>query len=109
MALLHAKPGQIVDLRPLGPDLKNAKSAAIVKSDHFETIRLIVRAGAEIPAHDVPGDITLHCLEGHVELGLEASSIELKAHEWVYLGGGASHSVKGIEDSALLLTILLRA
>lgn len=106
MALKHAKPREIVDLQPLGSSLKNAKTAAITKSDHFEAIRLIVRAGAEIPSHKVSGNITLHCLEGRIELGLGDSSIELKAHQWVYLDGGEPHSVKGIEDSSLLLTIL---
>ena len=105
MALRHAKPGETVDLAPMGPSIKNARSSAIIKSAHFEAIRLIVTKGAEIPDHEVPGNITLHCLEGHVELGLEASSIALKANQWVYLDGGASHSVRGIEDSSLLLTI----
>jgi len=106
MALHHAKPREVVDLRPLGSKLKDTRSTAIVKSDHFETIRLIVHAGAEIPPHKVSGNITLHCLEGHIELGLDNSSIELKANEWVYLDGEETHSVRGIEDSALLLTIL---
>src|SRR5665811_698318 len=105
MALRHAKPGEIVDLTPMGPGIKNAKSSAIIKGVHFEAIHLIVRAGAEISEHEVPGNITLHCLEGRVELGLETSTIELEANQWVYLDGGASHSVRGIENSSLLLTI----
>lgn len=107
MALHHAKPGEVVGLEPLGPKLKETKSTAIIKSDYFEAIRLIVHAGAEIPAHEVSGNITLHCLEGRIEIGLDDSAIDLKANEWVYLDGGESHSVKGIEDSSLLLTILL--
>lgn len=106
MALQHAKPGQIVDLRPLGAKLKETKSAAIIKAEHFEAIRLIVRAREEIPPHEVSGNITLHCLEGRVTLGLSDASIELGAGEWVYLPGGAVHSLAGIEDASLLLTIL---
>ena len=49
MALQHAKAGEIVDLRPLGPKLEDAKTSAIIKSEHFEAIRLIVLAGAQIP------------------------------------------------------------
>lgn len=109
MALHHAKPGEVIDLRPLGTTLREAKSTAVIKSDHFEAIRLIVPAGAEIPPHDVAGNITLHCLEGCVELGLNDSPITLKANEWVYLNGGEPHSVKGIEDSSLLLTIFFAA
>lgn len=107
MALQHAKPGEIVDLRPLGGKLKHAKTAAIIKSEHFEAVRLIVLAGTEIPPHKVPGNIMLHCLEGRISLGLTDSSITLSSGEWVYLTGGEVHSLKGIEDSSLLLTILL--
>lgn len=107
MALHHARPAEVVDLGPIGPGLKDAKTAAIIKADHFEVIRLIVHAGAEIPQHKVSGPITLHCLEGRVELGTDLEPIALKANDWIYLDGGAPHSVKAIEDSALLLTILL--
>jgi quercetin dioxygenase-like cupin family protein len=106
MALKHAKAGEIVDLRPLGNKLTDMKSAAIIKTEDFEAIRLILPAGREIPPHEVSGDITLHCLEGRVSLGLEQSTIDLDAGDWVYLDGGEPHSVKGIEDSSLLLTIL---
>ncbi|MGL9622087.1 cupin domain-containing protein [Bradyrhizobium sp. U531] len=106
VALQHAKPGEIVDLRPLGGQLKDAKTAAIVKSEHFEAARLVVLAGTEIPPHKVPGNIMLHCLEGSISLGLADSAITLRAGEWVYLTGDAIHSLKGIEDSSLLLTIL---
>lgn len=106
MALQHAKPGEIVDLRPLGGQLRDAKTAAIVKSEHFEAVRLVVLAGTEIPPHKVPGNIMLHCLEGSISLGLADSAITLRAGEWVYLTGDAIHSLKGIEDSSLLLTIL---
>jgi len=106
LALHHAKPSEAVNLAPLGPALADATTTAITKTEQFEAIRLIVRAGTEIPQHKVSGAITLHCLEGHVELGLENSSIELTPNEWIYLEGGAPHSIKGIKDSSLLLTIL---
>lgn len=106
MALHHAKPGEVVYLGPLGPKLKDTKTVAIIKSDRFEAIRLIVRAGTEIPSHEVPGNITLHCLEGRVMLRLAQSTITLNAGEWIYLDRSEAHSVKGIKDSSLLLTIL---
>ena len=104
MALHHAMPGEIVDLRPLGPAIDRAASSALVKSDRFEAIRLVVRAGATIPAHSTPGFITLHCLEGAVSLDPVAA--ELRAGDWIFLDRGTPHAVTGIEDSSLLLTIL---
>jgi quercetin dioxygenase-like cupin family protein len=106
MAVRHANAREIVDLQPLGPALKDAKTTAIVKSKMFEAVRLIVHAGTNIAAHQVPGPIMLHCLEGSVQLGLPDSVLELAAGQWLYLDGGARHSVIGIEDSSLLLTIL---
>ena len=107
MALQHAKSGEIVDLAPLGPGLKQAPSTAIVKTAQFEAIRLVLPANTEIPAHQVPGNITLHCLEGEVELDIAPTRIRLKADQWTYLDGGASHGVRAIVDTALLLTIFL--
>ena len=106
MALHHAKPGEIVDLRPLGPALKDTATTAIIKSDRFETMRLIVHAGAEIRSHEVSGNITLHCLEGAVQLGLKGAAVQLSGGDWIYLDGGEAHSVKGLKNSALLLTII---
>jgi quercetin dioxygenase-like cupin family protein len=109
MAIHHAKTGEIVDLRPLGSALKDTTTRAIVKSDTFEAIRLIVPAGRKIADHQVNGAITLHCLEGRIRLGLPDGQLEFAAGEWLYLDGGTKHSVTGIEDSSVLLTIMFAA
>lgn len=106
MAIHHAKPGEIVDLTPLGSTLRDAKTSALVKQKAFETVRLIVHAGMHIAEHRVDGAITLHCLEGRVTLGFPDSELELSAAQWIYLEGGTAHSVTGIEESSLLLTVL---
>ena len=104
MALQHAMPAQVVNLSPS----TSGRSAALVKTDDFEAIRLVVASGAEIPAHQVPGRITLQCLDGHAEIGLDGQTVAMKAGDWLHLEGGASHSVKGLASSVLLLTILLK-
>lgn len=108
MALQHAKPGEVIHLQPRGEKLTETATAAIVKSPGFEAIRFIIRAGVEIPTHAVAGHLTLHCLEGAVELGLKQGIVKLAAGDWLYLDGGEPHSVKGLEDSALLLTIIFK-
>jgi quercetin dioxygenase-like cupin family protein len=108
MALHHARAGEVIDLRPLGDDLKHAGTKAIVKTDLFETVRLVVHEGMDIDEHDVDGPIMLHCLEGNVNLGLAGSNVSLRAGQWMYLEGGVRHSVRGIEESSLLLTILFK-
>ena len=106
MALQHAKPGEVVDLRPLGDALAEARTSAIVRTPSFEAVRLVVSADTEIPTHKVPGRIMLHCIEGRVQLGLGDATPQLRAGDWLYLEGDAPHSVRGIEDASLLLTVL---
>src|SRR3546814_5212992 len=87
-------------------DVCSSDLTALVKSDRFEAIHLVVPAGSTIPPHHVAGYLTLHCLEGRVTLG--PTNIALGAGDWVYLERGDQHSVQGIEDARLLLTILDR-
>lgn len=106
MALQRAKPGEVVDLNPFGSRIGGARTQALVKSDGFEAVRLVLPAGTQISPHAVEGEITLHCLEGAVEVKTEEPS-ELGSGEWMFLPGGTPHSVHAIADSSLLLTIIL--
>lgn len=104
MALKHASAAEVVDL--LAGTEGPHRTAAIVKSDHFEAVRLVVNAGSKIPPHQVEGPITLQCLSGKAILGIEGKDIELRPGQWTYLEGGVRHWVEGIEDAVLLLTIV---
>ena len=48
MAIPHAKPGEIVDVRPLGSALASAQTQTLVRAEQVEVIRLVVPAGKEI-------------------------------------------------------------
>lgn len=106
MAMHHASPGEVFDLAPLGSNLKDARTTAIVKSESFEVVRLVVHAGVDIKTHQVDGPIILHCLEGQALLGLPETTLELSGGQWLYLEGSVPHSIRGIEDTSMLLTIL---
>lgn len=108
MAIHHAKPGEPVDVRPLGSRLSSAQTETLVKTDALEVIRLVLPAGKEIPGHNVPGELTLQCLEGRIALRLGDGERELGPGMCVYLEPGQEHSVRGMEASSALLTILLR-
>jgi quercetin dioxygenase-like cupin family protein len=105
MALKHVEPGEVAHLHAVGAALARSTTTALVKSDRFEAVRLIVPAGTTIPTHKVQRFITLLCLEGHAILGIDRE-IELRPGDWTYLERGTPHSVRAVEDSALLLTIL---
>ena len=105
MALIHAKPGEAIPLGSKMADPNGARTAALIKTDRFEAVRLVVPAGAVIPTHKVGGFLTLYCVEGHSRIELD-SPVDLRPGDWMYLDRDESHAVRGIEDSVLLLTIL---
>ena len=92
---------------PLGRALATAKTTTLAKTADLELIRLVVPAGKELPTHKVAGEITVQCLEGRVTFTAGSKTQELAAGQLLYLAGDEPHAVKGIEDSSLLVTILL--
>lgn len=106
MSIHHAKPNEIVQL-PLGTLLANSKTTTLVKSNDLELIRLVLPAGKEIPSHKAPGEITVQCLEGRISFTAEGKTQELAAGQLLYLAAGEPHALKAVEDSSVLVTILL--
>lgn len=109
MALLHASPGSPVDVGPLGPQLATQRTAALFKSRDLEVIRLVLRAGQSLPAHDVPGEITIQCIEGSIEIGHPGGGALLEAGQMLFLEGGVRHDLQARSDASALVTIALRS
>ena len=107
MAIPHATPGQPIDVRALGPRLSGAKTTALFKSEQLEVMRLVLQAGKSLPPHSVPGEITIHCIEGRIDITLDSQSHRLDAGEMLFLARSQSHGVRALEDSSALVTIVL--
>ena len=73
----------------------------------MEVIRLVVPAGKEIEEHKARGEIVVQCLEGRVAFTAFGRTQNLEAGKILYLPTGQPHTVKGIENASLLLTVLL--
>ena len=108
MAIPHANPGEVIDVRPLGAALTTTKTNTLLKTERIEVVRLVMAAGKEITQHKAPGEITVHCLEGRIAFTALGKTQELTAGEFLYLSPGEPHSVKCVEDASFLLTILLQ-
>jgi quercetin dioxygenase-like cupin family protein len=107
MAIPHAQPGEVVDVRPLGPALASAQTATLLRAGQVEVRRLVVPAGEEIAEHKAKGEIVVYCLEGRVAYTAFGKTQTLEAGKLLYLPTGEPHSVKGVEDASLLVTVLL--
>ena len=108
MAIPHANPGEAISVRPLGPALAEARTATLIKAQTREVIRLVVPAGKQIPPHQVTGEITVQCMEGRVSFTACGTTRDLAAGDLLYLPGNETHSLRGVEDASVLVTVLLR-
>ena len=107
MALPHAQPLDVIDVRPLAADLQGAGTTSLLKVQALQLMRLVLRAGHGLPQHSVPGAITIHCLEGEASVTTPSRSCDLRAGQLVMLDGGEPHAVTAITDASLLVTVLL--
>ena len=78
----------------------------LVRTEEFEIKSLFVPAGKEIAEHKAQGTLIVECREGRVAFTALGKTQELQAGELLFLPAGEPHSLKGIEDASLLLTLL---
>ncbi len=105
MALHHAVPGEIVDVRPLGKKLHDSVSSTVIKTKHIQVFRFILHRNKVFAEHSVPGETTIQCIEGVVEFKSPGRTQLLRAGELVHLAKGDLHELKGVEDASVLVTI----
>lgn len=99
-------PSEIIPAGPLGAALADAKTTALLRTPALTVIRLIVRAGQDIPSHTSPGHATVHCLEGAIDFRVGDRSVRLAAGQLLYLAAGTLHAARGVEDASVLVTIV---
>jgi quercetin dioxygenase-like cupin family protein len=85
----------------------STQTKTLVRAEHVEVIHLVVPAGKQIEEHKAKGEIIVQCLEGKVAFTVFGKTQNLEAGKLLYLPTGQPHSVKGIENASLLLTVLL--
>ena len=107
MAVIHAKFGEVIDVRPLGAAMAEAVTSTVMKTEAMEILRFVVPAGKVWPTHAVAGEITVHCLEGRIAFTAGDATVELGAGRMLALAAHTRHSLRGIEAATVLVTILL--
>ena len=107
MAIHHALSGELINIRPLADAIESARSSTLYKTQHLEVFRLVLLAGKEMTEHEVVGELTVQCLEGSIEFSIGTTRDVMRAADLKCLAGGVPHSLRAIEDSSMLVTLLL--
>jgi quercetin dioxygenase-like cupin family protein len=107
MALPHAQLLDVINVSPLGANLKEAVSTSLIKTDRLQLLHLVLPAHKDMPEHHVDQEITIHCLEGEVEVVWPGGVRQLRPGNIVVLPGQERHSLRARTDCAVLVTLLL--
>lgn len=106
MSLHHATSGEKIDIRPLGDKLTQTASTALLRTANLEVMRVVLAKGRSVPEHHVPGEITIQCIEGTVEVQAHDKTQVLTASEMLYLEGNVPYALNALENTSVLMTIL---
>jgi nucleotide-binding universal stress UspA family protein/quercetin dioxygenase-like cupin family protein len=102
-----AKPGEVVDARPLGNALLSTPTRKLAASNGIEILHLILPAGKELFEFRSRGTSVAHCLEGRVAVIAFGKTQILEPGRLMYLPKDEPRTLKGVEDSSLLLTTMV--
>jgi quercetin dioxygenase-like cupin family protein len=108
MSIPHALSGQPVAVTPFGPGLAEQRTVALFKSDQLEVMRLVLAAGKSMPMHKVAGEITIQCIEGMLDVGVNDDTTLMQAGQLMFLLGEVPHSVTARTPASALVTIVLQ-
>jgi quercetin dioxygenase-like cupin family protein len=108
MAIPHAASGDLIDIRPLGANPEQVGSSTLIRAPHLEVFRLVMAAGKTLHDHKAAGAITIQCLEGSAEIDAHGQTKVLHTGSLIYLADAEPHEVRALQDTSLLVTVLLR-
>ena len=108
MALPHAQLLDVIGVRPLGDALVDAFSTSLIKTDRLQLLHLVLPARQNMPAHHLDDECCIHCLEGVVDVVMPGGNRRLEAGDLVVLPARQRHALNAHQDSALLVTLMLR-
>jgi quercetin dioxygenase-like cupin family protein len=107
MALPHAQHMDIINVAPLGDQLRGMVSTSLIKTRRIQLLHLVLAPHQDQPMHHVDDECTIHCLEGDVELVTGSGVRRLGPGNVVVLEAGQEHALRARAESAVLLTLLL--
>jgi quercetin dioxygenase-like cupin family protein len=95
-----------IDAIPPDPDSEARHRAQIlIKTDTIRVVVVSMLEGGQLQEHTAPGPITIHALDGAIEVDVEGEAHLLNAGELISLAPGVRHAVTCLKDGAFLLTI----
>lgn len=83
------------------------RQIAIARQAEVTLILFHFREGSAIPEHVVDGPVTIHVLDGKLDVATESEVHTLSKDQLLFLAPGIVHDVTAHEESRMLLTVHL--
>lgn len=80
-------------------------AVTLVKGPDLRVVLTVVKEGARLREHEVPGSVTVQTLAGRLRVHTRDEAYELPQSTLLTFGGGVAHDVEALEESAFLVTI----
>jgi quercetin dioxygenase-like cupin family protein len=81
-------------------------SRVLSKDGNIRLVGFGFDAGEELTDHSAGVPVVIQVLSGRLNVGVEGATYEMTPDSWLRLDAGVPHSVKALEPSRLLLTMI---
>lgn len=106
---------EVIDLNVLSDRLRHEPQAgqhghwqeALFHHSHATIALYAFEPGSFLADHVVDGPVVIHLLDGHITVTTDTDTYQLQGGMLLRLAGGIRHDVTALENSHMLLTVLV--
>lgn len=85
--------------------IDNHRQISLVQRQGLSLILFYFEKGGTLPEHDADGEVSIHVLDGVLEVGISEGAERVTTGELLMLAPGVAHDVEALEATKMLLTI----
>lgn len=79
--------------------------AVLLETENTKEIRILMKKGQEMAAHQTPFPIVVKLFEGNIEFGVKGQKHHLVKGDMIALEGGIPHDLLALSDSIIRLSL----
>lgn len=89
------------------PSQRNHRQETLYRHGPVTIALFLFERGARLPQHVAEGVVTVHVLEGRLNMTAEGKSHDLSAGQLLVMAPGVRHDVHAVDSTRMLLTVCL--